>query len=93
MNCFSEEMEEISLSKKGKIYSFTVVRHATPGFKGTVPYAVGAVELPEGIVILSPLTGSDFDKLRVGMNVQLVFEKLYEDESGNEVVSYKFRPC
>jgi uncharacterized OB-fold protein len=92
-NCSAEEMEEVALSKKGKIYTYTIVHNATPGYTGPLPYAVGAVELPEGIVILSPLTQCDFEKLEVGMAVELVLEKLYEDENGNEVMSYKFRPC
>ena len=83
----------MALSKKGKIYTYTIVHNATPGYTGPVPYAVGAIELPEGIVILSPLTQCDFDKLEVGMFVELVLEKLHEDENGNDVMSYKFRPC
>ncbi|HVP78308.1 MAG TPA: Zn-ribbon domain-containing OB-fold protein [Thermodesulfobacteriota bacterium] len=93
IKCFAEDMEEISLSEKGKVYSYTIVHHATPGYTGTLPYAVGAVELPGGIVVLSPLTQCRLDQLKIGMDVELVLEKLYEDENGNEVISYKFRPC
>jgi uncharacterized OB-fold protein len=93
IKCFAEEMEEISLSQRGKVYSYTVVHHATPGYTGSLPYAVGAVELPGGIVILSPLTQCPLDQLKIGMHVELVLEKLSEDENGNEVISYKFRPC
>ncbi|MFC1867073.1 Zn-ribbon domain-containing OB-fold protein [Thermodesulfobacteriota bacterium] len=93
INCFADEMEEVALSKKGKIYSYTTVHHETPGYSGPLPYAVGAVELPEGIVILSPLTQCDLEELKVGMDVELVLEKLYDDEEGKEVISYKFRPC
>ena len=93
IKCFAEEMEEISLSQRGKVYSYTIVHHATPGYTGPLPYAVGAVELPGGIVILSPLTQCPLDQLKIGMHVELVLEKLCEDENGNEVISYKFRPC
>ena len=93
IKCFAEETEEISLSPRGTVYSYTVVHHATPGYTGPLPYAVGAVELPGGIVILSPLTQCQLDQLKIGMNVELVLEKLYEDDNGNEVISYKFRPC
>jgi uncharacterized OB-fold protein len=92
IKCFAEDMEEISLSQRGKVYSYTIVHHATPGYTGPLPYAVGAVELPGGIVILSPLTQCQLDQLKIGMNVELVLEKLYEDDNGNEVMSYKFRP-
>lgn len=93
INCFVEEMEEVALSKRGKIYSYTIVRHETPGYSGPLPYAVGAVELPGGIVILSPLTQCNLKELKIGMDVELILEKLYDDEGGNEVISYKFRPC
>ena len=93
ISCFNDEMEEVALSKKGKIYSYTIVHHKTPDYSGPLPYAVGAVELPEGIVILSPLTQCDLTKLKIGIDVELVLEKLYDDEDGNEVISYKFMPC
>jgi len=93
INCFAEEMEEVSLGRRGKVYSYTIVHHATPGYKGPIPYAIGAIELPGGIVILSPLTQCQLDQLKIGMDVELVLEKLYEDENGNEVISYKFKPC
>lgn len=93
IKCFAEEMDEISLPQRGKVYSYTIVHHATPGYTGPLPYAVGAVELPGGIVVLSPLTQCRLDQLRIGMEVELVLEKLCEDQNGNEVISYKFRPC
>jgi uncharacterized OB-fold protein len=91
-NCFAEEMEQVALSKKGKIYTYTIVHHATPGYTGPTPYAVGAIELPEGIVILSPLAQFNFEKLKIGMEVELAIEKLYENEKGDEIFSYKFGP-
>jgi uncharacterized OB-fold protein len=92
IKCFAEEMEEVALSQRGKVYSYTIVHHATPGYTGPLPYAVGAVELPGGIVVLSPLTQCHLDQLKIGMDVELVLEKLYEDENGKEVISYKFKP-
>jgi uncharacterized OB-fold protein len=92
IKCFAEDMEEIRLSQRGKVYSYTIVHHATPGYTGPLPYAVGAIELPGGIVILSPLAQCQLDQLKIGMDVELILEKLYEDDNGNEVISYKFRP-
>ena len=91
--CQSSELEEIKLSRKGKIYSFSVVTQRPPVYyKGEVPYAPGFVELPEGIRIETLFTGCDPDSLHVGMDVEMVVEKLHEDEDGNEVIAYKFRP-
>ena len=91
--CFGEVMEEVALSKQGKVYTYSIIHNATPGYTGPLPYAVAAVELEEGIVILSPMTQFDFSKLKVGMPVELVFEKLFTNEAGQDVISFKFRPC
>jgi len=56
------------------------------------PYGIGLVELPEGIRVLGMLTGGDIEDIRIGMDVELVVEKLYENEQGDEVITYKFKP-
>jgi len=91
--CQSRNLEEIRLSRKGTIYSFTIVMQKPPEYyRGPVPYAEGFVELPEGVRVETLFTGCDFNDLEVGMDVEMVIEGLYEDEEGNEVVAYKFRP-
>ena len=94
--CQSENLESIHLSRTGKLYSYSISWNKPPGdYKGPEPFqpfAVGLVELPEGIRVLSVLTDYDFDKLRVNMDLGLSVEELYEDEEGNTVVTYKFKP-
>ena len=36
--------------------------------------------------------GYDEKTLKVGMEMELIIDKLYEDEEGNEVMSWKFKP-
>jgi uncharacterized OB-fold protein len=92
-HCQSGELEEVKLSTKGKIYNYTIVTQRPPVYyRGEVPYALGFVELPEGIRIETLFTGCDPDSLHVGMDVELVIQKLHEDDDGNEVMAYKFRP-
>ena len=95
-NCQSEDLEHIELSRKGKLYSYSIMYYpAPPPYKPPepfIPYGLGWIELPEGLMVVSHLTENDPDKLRVGMEMELVLEKLEEDESGNEVMYYKFRP-
>jgi len=92
-NCQSKDLEEIKLSRRGKLYSFTVVMQRPPEYyKGPVPYAEGFVELPEGVRVETLLTDCNFDELRIGMDVEMVIEKLHDDEEGNEILAYKFRP-
>lgn len=93
INCQSENLEDIKLSQRGKIYSVTVVMQQPPAYyKGPVPYAIGYVELPEGVRIETLFTDCDIETLRIGMDVELVIEKLHEDDEGREVMAYKFKP-
>ena len=96
-NCQSQEVEDIALSRRGKLYSYTVQRYRPPGdYKGPddpyIPFVVGLVELPEGLRIIAPVSDCDVDRIQVGTEVELVVETLYQDESGNDVMAYKFRP-
>ena len=92
-NCQSTNLDSIPLSSKGKIYSYTVVMQRPPEYyKGDVPYAIGFVELPEGIRIETLFTGGNPEELKIGMDVEMVIEKLQEDEAGNEILAYKFKP-
>ena len=93
IHCQQKTLEDVLLSAKGKIVSFSVVEQPPAGgfYKGPVPYAYGVVELPEGVEVLSLFTGN-LVELEVGMEVGLVIEKLFDDDEGNEITTYKFSP-
>jgi uncharacterized OB-fold protein len=58
------------------------------------PYLIGFIELPEGIKLFSLLTQCDpwEQVLKVGMEMEMVIETIRQDEEGNEIVGYKYRP-
>jgi len=87
-----DTMEETPLSRRGKIDTFSVVRVAPTGFEA--PYIQAFVDLPEGPRVFSLITGCEpsEDALKEGQEVELVIEKITEDEKGNELIGYKFRP-
>ena len=95
-SCGGAGMETVVLSNKGKLYSYTILRNRPPGnYMGPdpfVPFAVGLIELPEGIRVLAPLTHCNLDRLQVGADVDLALDRLYEDEEGSEVIAFSFRP-
>ena len=88
--CFGEAMEIIPLSTDGKLYSYTIVEYPAPGLVG--PYAIGYVDLPEGVRVFSILADWDRKNLKVGMDLELTLGKFKEDKEGNEIWTYKFRP-
>lgn len=92
-NCAGEDLEVIPLSQKGKLWTYTVIRNRPPGdFKGEVPMGEGLVELPEGIRVKSPL-GGDVEKLKIDMDLKFTAYPLYENESGDEVIAFRFDPA
>ncbi len=95
LNCGSKNINEIPLSRKGKLWTYTVIRHKPPGdYRGPdpfVPFGLGLVELKEGIRVMSPLQ-CDIEKIKIGMELELEIYPLYMDENANEVMAFRFRP-
>jgi len=90
LNCFGDNFEEVALSSKGKLFTFTINYQGPKEF--STPYASGYIDLPEGVRIYSLLTDWENKDLKIGMEMELVIDKIKEDREGNEVVGYKFRP-
>ncbi len=71
-NCGSDEVAPIPMSDAGKVWTYTVVRYKPPGdYKGPdpfVPFAMGLVELPEGLRVLAPI-GGDVEAVKIGVDV------------------------
>jgi uncharacterized OB-fold protein len=92
-NCCSNDVHEISIGPKGKLYSFTVIYQPAPiGYKGPVPYGVVKVEMPEGLRITAPATINDPAQFKIGMAMEIIVDKLFSDVNGNDVIGFKFRP-
>lgn len=94
-NCGRDTVQEIALSKRGVLWSFTVVRHRPPGnYKGPdpfVPFGMGLVELPDGLRVLSPIH-CDIERLRIGLELEFT-PYVRHDEDGREVVAFAFEPA
>ena len=88
--CLSRDVSRVPLSETGTLYTFTVVRQSIPMFE--VPYVLGYVDLPEGVRLMGQISGIDPEDVRIGMTVTLSIEPFGEDEDGNELTGYRFRP-
>ena len=92
LNCYREGLEEVALSTRGELWTFTVARMALPGTLVTAPYVIAQVRLSEGVQVASVLTDVDPEAVRIGMPLELVVEKASTDSEGNDVMTFKFRP-
>ena len=93
-NCQNDAFEDAPLSRTGKIFTFSVVQVRPPEYyKGEVPYALARIELPDGILIDTLVADCDYEQLKVGMDMELVIDRLYTNENGEDVMTYKFKPA
>ncbi|HVP76834.1 MAG TPA: OB-fold domain-containing protein [Thermodesulfobacteriota bacterium] len=90
--CTGKRIEETPLSRKGKLYTYTEVYQKPPDYEGRIPYFIGRVLLPEGVFVLAQLKAKKED-LRINAGMKLVIEPIYCDESGKEIIGYKFTPA
>jgi uncharacterized OB-fold protein len=95
--CAGEEFAEVALSRRGTVWSYTDARYQPPPpyiprSEDYEPFALAAVELPEGLVVLGQVAdGYGVDDLRVGAEVEVVVEPLYADESGERTI-WRWKP-
>ncbi|MDX3712619.1 bifunctional MaoC family dehydratase N-terminal/OB-fold nucleic acid binding domain-containing protein [Streptomyces europaeiscabiei] len=75
--CGSPEWDTVEASGDGTVYSYVVMHHP-PFLAFDPPYAVGLVELSEGVRIVSNVIGVPYDKVRIGMPVRLEFARYDE---------------
>ncbi|MER6713256.1 MULTISPECIES: OB-fold domain-containing protein [unclassified Streptomyces] len=76
--CGSPDWDTVAASGEGTVYSYVVMHHPPfPAFEP--PYAVGLIELAEGVRIVSNVVGVPYDEVRIGMPVRLEFRR-YDDE-------------
>ena len=90
--CDGTELEDVLLSNRGKIYSYTIVRQAIPGYD--VPYIVGVIQVPEdeAIPIIAQLRECELDEVKVDMEVEMIVDVLNVNFRGEKVIGYVYRP-
>ena len=95
--CAGTEFDEVPLSRRGRLWSFTNNCYAPPApyvapdpFE---PYAIAAVELErEKMVVLGQVaSGVGVEDLEAGMEMELVLDTLFEKDD-EEVVVWKWKP-
>ena len=95
-DCRESKIEEASFGPRGTLWSCAIQNYPPPAparyEEPYTPYALGMVDMPEGLRVLGRISTDDPEGVQVGAEVELVLERLYLDENENEVITWKFRP-
>ena len=91
--CQNRSLEKTKLADNGKVVTYTIIRVPPSQFKDQAPYAVGIVEMEDGVKLTAQVVDCDFEDMKIGMPVKIEFRKLYEEgQSGILCYGYKFVP-
>ncbi len=95
--CAGEEFEPAELSRRGVVWSYTDAQYQppppyVPATDPFEPFALAAVELPGGLVVLGQVAeGYGVADLHVGGEAELVVETLYTDDTGDRLI-WRWKP-
>ncbi len=93
--CHESRLEDASFGPGGTLWSFSVQHYPPPPpakyDEPYAPYAMGLIDLDEGLRVLARISAGNLAALVVGARVELVLERLYASADG-EVITWKFRP-
>ncbi|MDD5502930.1 MAG: Zn-ribbon domain-containing OB-fold protein [Candidatus Thermoplasmatota archaeon] len=86
------KMEDIKLSGKGEIVSYSIVREAPEGFEIQVPYAMALIKLDDGPTLTAQIVDCELEEVKIGARVEAVFRRIQEEsKSGVIYYGYKFQ--
>ena len=95
--CSGSAVEDTSFCPIVGGWSYSVQHYAPPlpakFDEPYEPYTLGLVDLPEGLRILGRISTDGVAELKSGMDVELIIDRIYSDDDGNDVVSWMFRPA
>jgi len=93
-DCKGRTFETVTLADAGKILTYTIIRVPPHPFADQAPYAVGIVELDDGVRLTGQIVDCSFEDLKVGQRVKIEFRKVYQEgEAGVIYYGYKFVPA
>lgn len=96
-DCEGREFDELPLSRRGRIWSYTDACYQPPepyvAADPFVPFAIAAVELEkEQMIILGQMVaGVPPADITVGQEVELVLDVLHDDADGHKMI-WKWKP-
>ena len=95
-DCDSSKMQEALFGASGKVWSIAIQDYPPPPpakyDEPYKPYAMGVVDLDDGLRVMGRITGEDPHSIQPGAAVELVLDPLYHEEDGTPVITWKFKP-
>lgn len=73
-HCWSRDVEDVDVPGTGTVWAFTIAyQNKTPGWEDFVPYVLAAVELDEGVKLMTNVINTNPEDVSIGMPVRVTF--------------------
>ncbi len=95
-DCDDSRMEDARSGPRGTVWSCSVQNYPPPPpavyDEPYAPYALGVVDLTDGLRVVGRMAVDDPESVKVGGKVELVIERLCTEANGTERTTWMFRP-
>jgi uncharacterized OB-fold protein len=91
-NCYSQQFSWVNVSGEGKLLTYTIINVAPQQFQALAPYAVGIVELENGLKIPGMIQDIAQEQLKIGMDLTLDFGTCSAPQQWPAWPRYCFKP-
>jgi uncharacterized OB-fold protein len=92
-NCYSKDFEWVEIPGKGKLLTYTIIHVAPAQFQSMAPYAVGIVQLGNGLKIPGMISGAALDQIQIGMDLVIDFGTCSTTQQWPQWPRYCFKPA
>ncbi|MEW5807475.1 MAG: Zn-ribbon domain-containing OB-fold protein [Acidobacteriota bacterium] len=90
-SCGGRTFDKYILPDEGRIVTYTIIRVPPAPFKDQAPFAIGIIELMDGVRLMAQIADCDFKELDIGKKVRVEFRKIQEEgKAGILQYGYKF---
>jgi scaffold protein (connect acetoacetyl-CoA thiolase and HMG-CoA synthase) len=91
-NCHSKDFEWTKIPRKGKLLTYTVIHIAPAQFQSISPYAIGIVQLENGVKLPGMIQDTELEQLKVGMPLSVEFGACEPSQPWPHWPRYYFKP-
>jgi uncharacterized OB-fold protein len=92
-SCLSKEFEWTEIPKKGKLLTYTIIHIAPTQFQAMAPYAMGIIQMENGLKVPGMIKEVLLDQIKIGMPLTLVFEACIATQQWPQWPKYYFKPA
>jgi uncharacterized protein len=90
--CYSQDFSWLEIKGKGKLLAYSVIHIAPPQFQELAPYAVGIVQLENGLKLPGMISGVHENALKIGLQLSIDFKACSMSQSWPQWQRYCFKP-